>query len=275
MRQATWIGSVVGVLAAGVLGGCGLSADIARVKGYDALREGQYAQAQTYFEKCVKIDPTDWKSHYYLGRIGLDGLNDPPYARRHLEVCETLRKAQPESAISVMPGSAKTAVPFPSRHRIADALAESIYRQGLHAPLYNYLREQASQFGETDDYMRVGRYLGLIGDLDAAATAYQKAALIAKPTDPRPHLELADIFDKAGDRQAALTELRKAYFIDPTIKGLADNIRTHGLVPGPTIGIAPQREKPDIVRPHATVPQKPIYPSPKPGPEQPAGVEER
>jgi len=48
--------------------------------------------------------------------------------------------------------------------------------------------------------------------------------------------------DAAGDRESALTQLRHAYFIDPDRKGLADRIRAHGMVPGPTIALPPVQQ---------------------------------
>jgi tetratricopeptide (TPR) repeat protein len=250
---------LLGLLAAG----CGLSTDVARVKGYDALRGGRADEARRYFEKCVQQDATDWKSHYYLGRIALDFGGDPYYARRHLEIAETIRKSLPDSQLAPRPGAPQTAVPFPTRHQIADALAESMLRQNLRARLNNYVRQQATDFGEAEDYMRVGRYLHALGDHDSAAIAYVQATMIADPTDARPHLELAAFYDAVGDRPAALIELRKAYFIDPAIKGLADNIRRHGMVPGPTIAIAPERDKPVIVRRGVEDRTEPVYPKPE------------
>jgi tetratricopeptide (TPR) repeat protein len=252
MRRAMW--TAAALLGAAVSSGCGLSADVARVQGYDAFRAGDHARAIERFEHCIKRDATDWKSHYYLGRVTLDSQGDPYYARRHLETAETIRKSLPESQLSPKPGASQTAVPFPTRHQISDALAESMFRQGLRERLFHYLRQQTADYGTTDDYLRLARYLAAMGDRDGAELAYQKAGLIATLDDPRPHLELADFYDGIGNRAAALQELRKAYYIDPQIKGLADNIRAHGLVPGPTIRIAPQREHLQIARPGAEAP---------------------
>ena len=46
-------------------------------------------------------------------------------ARRHLEVYETIRKYLPDNQLSPAPGAAGTAVPFPTRQQIADALVIS------------------------------------------------------------------------------------------------------------------------------------------------------
>jgi Flp pilus assembly protein TadD len=252
---------MLAVLALSLLAGLGGCADVSRVRGYEAFRKGDYAQAREHFEECVRRDATDWKSHYYLGRIALDSDGDPYYARRHLDTAETIRKSLPESQLAPKPGAPQQAVPFPTRQQIADALAESMYRQGLRERLFHYLRQQADEYGSTDDYLRMARYMAALGDRDGAELSYKKAGLIADPTDARPHLELADFYDSVGDRAAALIELRKAYYIDPTIKGLADNIRAHGMVPGPTVAIAPEREKPKIVRPGAEEPKEPQYPA--------------
>lgn len=248
------------LMAATLPGGCGLSTDIARVNGYESFRAGNHTEAREQFEKCVQADATDWKSHYYLGRIELDRGGDAYYARRHLEIADTIRKSLPDSQLNPKPGAAQTAVPFPTRHQIADALAEAMLRQGLTTRLYSYTRQQATDYGETEDYLRMGRYLAQIDDRDEAGLAYVKATMIADPTDARPHVELAGFYDKVGDRAAALIELRKAYYIDPMIKGLAEDIRRHGMVPGPTIGIQPERQKPQIVRRTTDEPKGAEYP---------------
>lgn len=240
-------------------GGCDLSADFARTKAYTAYRAGDMGEARSYFETAVDKQATDWKSRYYLGRIGLDTMNDASYARRHLETCETIRHAQPDSMLTPRIGSSESFVPWPTRQQISDALAEAIFRQGHTARLHSYVRQQATDFGECDDYLRMGRYLAAINDPDGARSAYQMATMIADPDDARPHLAMAEFLDRVGDRPAALAELRKAFYIDPTLPGLADNIRTHGLVPGPTVGIAPERLKPQIVRRKQDEPTPPKY----------------
>lgn len=245
-----------------LVGGCDLSADFARTKAYRAYMAGDMASAKSYFETASNKDATDWKSHYYLGRISLDANNDPWYARRHLESCETIRHAQPDSMLTGRIGSSNAFVPFPTRHEISDALAEAIFRQGHTARLHSYVRQQATDFGECDDYMRMGRYLAALDDPDGARSAYQIATMIADPLDARPHLAMADFLDKVGDRPGALLELRKAYFINPALPGLADNIRAHGMTPGPTVGIAPERQKPEIVRRKREDPTAPQYPNP-------------
>lgn len=220
--------------------GCGVNEDICRAEGFHAYRIGDWAEARTHFEHCVTADATDWKSHYYLGVIALKE-SDPYRARRHLESAETLRSALPDSRLSAQPGSAKTFVPYPTRTQISDALAQSMFEQGMRQRLYQYLQQQVSLYGTTDDYYRLAHWMSALGDRDAAELAYRKAARIAANEDATPHLKLADFYDAIGDRESALIELRKAYTINPSIPGLADNIRAHGMVPGPTIRILPER----------------------------------
>jgi tetratricopeptide (TPR) repeat protein len=116
-----------------------------------------------------------------------------------------------------------------------------MFEQGMRQRLIQYLQQQVTEYGETQDHYRLAHYMNELGDRDAAELALRKAARIAADVDATPHLKLADFYDSIGDRESALIELRKAYYIDPKIPGLADNIRAHGMVPGPTVRIMPER----------------------------------
>lgn len=226
-----------------LLGGCmELRNDYNRLEAYKAYRNGQVEQAREGFRQVIDSEPGDWKSQYYLGRIYLEELDDPSAAQQHLEIAYSVRTAQPEIALAPQPGSAQTAVPFPTRGQIADALAEAMSQQGLDQPLLGFLRENIDNYGAVDDYLRLARVLAERGDPDGAQVAYQQAVEMAGPDDPRPYSELAAFYEEIGARDQALIQLRKAYYIDPEYDRLAERIRSHGMVPGPTVGIPPEGE---------------------------------
>lgn len=233
------------VLMLATLTGCvsELPVDTVRLNAYQSYRASDYAAAQDQFAACVRRDPTDYKSHYYLGLIGLNQINDPAYARRHLELALTLRESRIRRPLVLESGLPDTAVPYPSRADITDALAEALYRMDTPQQLFAFLRNATDEHGEVSDYLRLARYLAKSGDHDEAKNAYIQAIKVAPADDPTPELALADFYDQIGDRPAALVQLRAAYGIDPDLEGLSDRIRAHGLVPGPTIAL-PRQYKP-------------------------------
>ena len=124
---------------------------------------------------------------------------------------------------------------------IVDALAQSIYAQDRPEPLLALCKEAAEQTGTTRAFLHLGKYLWLSGDVDAAKVAFRKAVILGKPDNAEPYVRLADFYESIGDQQSALTELRRAYGISPHDRQLADRLRAHGMVPGPTIALPPEK----------------------------------
>lgn len=214
------------------------SAEAYRMAGYRAYEAGDMQTARDRFESAVDVRAGDWRSHYYLGRIGLEYLNNPLYANRHLEIAYEVRVAKVD-ARSGEPD--EPAAPWPNRGQIVEALAESIYQQDDPARLFAFLQDVADQYGHSRDYTRLARFLHRSGDPDGAQSAHQQATRAARSGDARPFVAFADFYDAIGDREAALQELRKAYAMNPNHPGLDDKIRAHGMVPGPTVALPPRR----------------------------------
>lgn len=233
VRMAVLLGAC-GLL---LLGGCKTQkpASVARVDAYLALREGDLATARDQFEYCIERDATDWKSHYYLGAVLLDQGVDTSGARRHLEVANTIRETRPRYAIAPRMATVEKVVPFPSRGDILDKLAEAMYRENNPEQLFTFLRDITDRYGDTEDYTRMAIYLHKSGDHDSALVTYQKAIKVADADDAGPHVALAEFYDSVGARREALIQLRIAYGINPADLEVADAIRAHGMVPGPTV----------------------------------------
>ncbi len=196
-----------------------------RKQGMSALRRGSVRWAENRFEKALRQDPTDWKSLYYLGLVRLE-QQLPLQAELLLGQSLILREDHSESA------------------DILDALAESLYRQGpggttkLHALLARTTKNK----GGSRDFLRQGAYLTKIGDMDGAKMAYHKAAYFAPPGDTAPLVALADFSNLIGDHDAAVDALRQAYSVDPDNQHVAERLREHGLVPGPTVALPANTE---------------------------------
>lgn len=230
------------MISASALTGCvnELSTDLVRVDAYGAYRKGDFTAARELFERAAEEDATDVKSHYFLGRIGLDQLNDAGYARRHLEVCYTIVHSKTLKRVAPAPGTASSAVPFPTTQQIADALCESIYRQNNPPQLMGVLNEMIENHGTTHDYLRRAQYLRKLGDPDAAHASYLAALKVRDPKDATPYVALADFYDSIGDKDQAIRALRNAFYIDDHNQEAAARLRAHGMVPGPSVGLAPK-----------------------------------
>ena len=211
---------------------------VARIQGYKAYSRGDITTARDFFAHAINQRGSDWKSHYYLGLIGLNHLHDPGFARRHLEMAYTIRVLGSDDQRG--PGEPAITRPWPTRNQIIDALAEAMYRQDNQPQLVAFLRQVIDERGQPADYIRLGRYLYKSGDPDGALTAYRKAVAIAGPENPNPYIALADFYDTLGKRDEAATALRRAYDIAPLRDDIARKLRAHGLRPSPTIALPRQ-----------------------------------
>lgn len=194
-----------------------------RQRGYEALYVQDQDKAFIHFQEAIERDPTDWKSHVELGKLYLD-RGEPIRAQLHLDQALRLRMDQPE------------------RKEITDLLAESLYQQGRYESLYALLRETSEAFGTTEDYLREGDFALKTGDADAALVAYRKAARFAREDDARPYDRMADLYEAAGDARNTVLMLRYVFYFRPADPDLAQRLRAHGVIPGPTVGIKPPRE---------------------------------
>ena len=177
------------------------------------------------FEQAVEQDPTDWKSVYYLGLIRLQ-QGRWFTSRMLLERALVLRRDHPETA------------------DILDALAESMSRLKQIDDLHALLDQAIEDYGTSRDYMRQGRYLMELGDVDAAKLSYRKGAYFAADGDAGPFVALADFYESIGDTSGAIEALRYAFAITPKNRALQDRLRRYGIVPGPTVGLVPEKISP-------------------------------
>lgn len=202
--------------------GCQKPSMVLRQEGMNAYADKQYELSHQKFSKAVTQRSDDWKSYYYLGMIALK--QDRP-----LDAQLSLEKA-----LSIRPENLETGA-------ILDGLAESLFVQSKFANLSAMLQEACDRYGRPDDYLRQGIYLGKSGDADGAKLAFKKAIRFSPKDDPSPFIALAEFYDSLGSSADALMALRQAYYIQPTNVRVRENIRKHGMVPGPTVAIEPQR----------------------------------
>jgi len=224
-----------------LLGGCSTTTSITnahgRLAGYRAYKDGEIEKARGHFQKCVDRDPTDLKSNYYLGRVLLDHYSQPALAQKHFETAYAVLHNRAKEQIRDNPERLDTGVPTPRLSEVADGIAEAMYRQDLRVQLSGFLNEVIAYRGSYDDYRRKAIYLHKMNDHDGARDAYITAAKVSGSSRAEPYVELADFYDSIGARAKASIALRKAYGIDPQHPGLDGKIRSHGMVPGPTLAL--------------------------------------
>lgn len=220
-----WVLSVLLVaVTLTVVPGCVRGNAWLRKEGVERYNGKELTIADEHFSQAVEQDPTDWKSLYYLGRVRLEQRRAYD-AQLLLEKAMELRHHGPETA------------------DILDALAQALSDRGRLGQLHTFLASAVQDYGTSRDYTRQGRYLQKLGDVDGAKLAYRKAAYFAPNDDASPFIALADFYDSIGDTGNAVIALRHAYAVTPTDPELQDRLRRHGIVPGPTSGIAPEKAK--------------------------------
>ncbi|MEM6394166.1 MAG: hypothetical protein AAF797_15480 [Planctomycetota bacterium] len=226
-------GGLVCAVMALLLGGC-VTASMHREKGNDLRKQGDLVLALDEFEQSVAKDPTSYRSQYWLGRTYND-LGRPLDAQLPLEKALELRRF----------GESET-------EAILDELARSYFEQKAFGELFAFLEAEAEARGRSVDYIRLASFMVRAGDVDQAAVAYQKAAFFAEADDAGPYLELASFYESVNDRPKAVLALRNALFVDPDSEEVAARLRSHGLVPGPTLKLRPA--KPLLKSPEGTPP---------------------
>jgi len=184
-----------------------------------AYKFERYEEAEGYYGQVVDRYPGDWESQYKLGLTQLR-LDRPAEARRSLEVALTRR---------------------PKDERIADALAEAIYRTGDENDLYTFLRGRAQERQTVHAHMRFARYAIDLGDPDSATLAVDTAIQIDNGATADPYLLAARIARDIGELDLAVRRLRQAYFIEPEREETREQLIALGEVPGPTVGLPPGR----------------------------------
>lgn len=210
-----------------LIGGCQSNLQLRQQAELD-LKHNQPAAALEKYQQAVNHDPTDYRAQYGRGVAEL-ALNDPLTAQLALEKALSLTRDND-----------------PLRPTIMDRLAESMYRQHHVNDLNRFLADAVKAAPTTTNYLRQAEYLTKTGDVDAAETAYRKAAYFAAANDVRPYLAIARFYQKLHDAPQAIQALRYANYVAPDNREAADALREYGIVPGPAAAQAPP--KPALLR---------------------------
>jgi Flp pilus assembly protein TadD len=192
-----------------------------RQRAAEAMSRGRHKPAAKLLAEATHQNPTDWKAQMLAGKVALK-------RGRYERAEEALRKAR-----ALRPNHEQTP-------QIVDRLAEALYQQDKVSALRALLREAVQARPAVKSYLRQGEYLQRIGHTDEARVAFRQAIQYAAPNNPEPYLKLASFYEQLGLAEKAVRALRRAYGAAPGDEDVADRLRAHGIVPGPTVTLPPK-----------------------------------
>ena len=178
-----------------------------------AFWSGQWSVAKEGYAEFTYRTPDNWSYQYRLGVACLN-LEELDCARRSLEIAETLRPQQHETAVS---------------------LAETMYRQDDRTSLFTFLVDRAESTQQSSDWLLLARYSLDLDDPDMARLAVQEALVLDTSDSPAPYVVAAELAERLGDIDGALQSLKIAWTLDPENTQVQAMIRGLGEVPGPTM----------------------------------------
>jgi tetratricopeptide (TPR) repeat protein len=219
--------SLAAILLLLAAAGCQTNTSL-REDGQVAYNRGGYALARDYFHQATDLADNDYRSYYWLGKTQLE-LNKPVAAQISLERAQALRSGDARLTPDIL-----------------DALAEAYYCQERFENLHAFLQQATVDYATSRDFLRQGKYLARMDDVDGAQVAYRKATYFAAAGDAEPYLAIADFYHQFNDLTNEQVALRYAYYVNPKHPGLAERLRRLGTVPGPTVALEPP--KPQLLR---------------------------
>jgi tetratricopeptide (TPR) repeat protein len=227
MRKSTLLAAVPAVtlvLSAGVLGACTSTPQL-RHEARERVVMRDWANALKKYDEVVARSPDDWEGHRGRG-LCLLMLNQPLPAETALT--RALALSGPYS---------------PAAPGILDDIAKAMLAQKNDQRLAGFLAEQTKRYGGNRDFLRQGKGLAAIGDVDGAVLAFRKAELRAWDEGSAnrfiTYLTIADFYAGMGDQANSLRYVRYAAFVNPHHPEVEPHLIKLGRVPGPTERMAP------------------------------------
>ncbi len=182
-------------------------------RGRFAMWQGRWSDAAESYTKITELHPGDWEAHYNLGKCLLE-LGDPNGAATSLEIANCVA---------------------PSKLEVSDLLAESYLAAGNENKLFTFLETQAKERQTVRAWTRFAEYAMAISDPDSATVAIDTAIVLDGGTTAKPYIVAATFAEQLGDDALALKRWKEAWAIDSTSTQIADALRGHGEIPGPTM----------------------------------------
>jgi predicted Zn-dependent protease len=208
--------------------GCGAPGlEDLRYRGDTRMSTGQYDQAAEAYQQYIDRNPGNPYIRAAAGKAYLKA-GQPNQAAYHLRV-----------AISQRPQEEET----------LNDLCEALLQSGQRDELFRTLRANAADRGNTNDFIRLGRYALALGDIDTARTALLTAAKIDKGRTVGPQVALVDFYTALQDPANAERRLRMAAFVDRQSTEVLRRVRDLGVIDGPTFPMPPEEYVPPAPAP--------------------------
>ncbi len=139
-------------------------------------------------------------------------------------------------------GSSSTGVAavHPDNQDYANGLAEALFACNEREELITFLTREARDRGRPGDYLRLGHYQFLLGNVDEAKLAMITAAKLDGGMSIKPQMELANLYRSLGDKENELKRLRMALYIGSPEPGHPEADSRMGRVPGPSYVLRPE-----------------------------------
>ena len=188
-------------------------------KGNFAMWQGRWSDAAEKYTEITQLHPGDWEAHFNLGKCLLE-LGDPNGAATSLEIANTV---------------------VPKNLEVSDLLAESYLAAGNENKLFTFLETQAKEQQTVRAWTRFAEYAMAISDPDTAMIAINTAIVLDNGATPKPYIVSVSFAEQLGDDTLAIQRWKEAWAIDATNTQVADALRGHGVIPGPTMtGAVPE-----------------------------------
>ena len=123
----------------------------------------------------------------------------------------------------------------PNNTDIADFYARSLYACGQQDKLFSFLSSRAKKQHTVRAWTRFAEYAMDLDDPDSATNAINTAIELSDGTDATPYVLAATLAERLGDNDRAVTYWQQAWIINPYDETIANALRAHGEIPGPTM----------------------------------------
>jgi tetratricopeptide (TPR) repeat protein len=192
--------------------------DLVREMGDRHYDRAEYNEALADYQEYIKRRPDGVDVRYSLAMTYLKS-GQPQLAREQFYQCLAVH---------------------PDNQDYAKGLAEALLACNEREELITFLTREARDRGRPGDFLRLGHYELLLGNIDEAKLAMITAAKLDGGKSIEPQLELANLYHSVGDKQSELKRLRMALYIEPRNEEVRKRIRDLGEVPGPSYALVPE-----------------------------------
>lgn len=235
-------GRSFGRFAVVVLGGIGLSmltgcSDVftytqsTKQEGMSFYQRGEYTDATAAFQNVVRAEPRDYESRYYLA-------NSYAQTGNYQRAIQSYR-----ATLDAMDLTYEGKRDHAFRARVIDGFAQAIANSQHRYVELERLETEARAKSSAELYIILAKSYRYAGDHDTALNRYSQAALVA-PDDAAVLKEYGLYLEQLGQTELALTPLRRSNAINPEDIEVADALRRHGIVPGPSL-----KERDELAKP--------------------------